>query len=362
MAERERFQYQQRGREDWKSRATQKTGLFDPIFFDEFAAFLPKEGNHTIRFLPPTWKEPKHYGLDIFVHYGIGPDNQSYLCAKAMGKGDCPICEERKLAERANDAEYMKELGATKRCLVWIINRAEEADGPVLWSVPVTLDKEICRLAEDRHTGRYLNLDDPEEGYDVDFTREGSGRKTKYVAVQVARRDSPLCRDVESMEEWLAYVEKHPLPTVLQFFEPDYIAGMFAGAEERQEDNDRERDIDAMPDKHQPRGREENDDTQEENLARRGLEKRYREDEPDEDQPRRRPRYDDVDREEEEPRRPLRDEEIPFDEEKERKPAPRQRLESRPTTSQRESDEDEPDDAPLDFKSRLGRGRRAGGR
>ena len=66
--ERSKFDYQPRNREDWKKRASQRTGMFDPIFHEQFTAFLPKEGDNCVRFMPPTWKDPRHYGLDIFVH------------------------------------------------------------------------------------------------------------------------------------------------------------------------------------------------------------------------------------------------------------------------------------------------------
>ncbi len=319
-----RFQYQQRGNDQWKNRATQQTGLYDSIFFERFSTFKPKEGDHTIRLLPPTWDPPhQHYGIEIYVHYGVGPDNQTYLCAKAMGVGDCPICEERKIAEKANDLDYVKELAFTKRCLVWVINRANEDDGPVLWGMPITVDKEICRLAQDRQTGQYLSLDHVEEGYDIDFTREGSSLKTKYVGVQVARRDTVLSHVAEKMDDWLDYIVKNPLPEVLQFFDSSHISGMFTGSEEVQ----------------RPQGPESPRTRQEASQPRSQYE------EPARDAP---------------PPRRTEEDDIPFNTGAQQSvavpaPAPRRRLETRPSITQSPAPEQETEEAPTDFRSRFAR-------
>src|SRR5579872_3466942 len=124
MAKKERgFTYQKRSKEALKERANMKGGNFDSIFKSKYKQWKPKEGKNRIRILPPTWKGAKHYGLDIYVNYSIGPDKQSYLSLSKHNKGDDPIAEARREAQREGDKEYAKALNYSHRILYWIIDR-----------------------------------------------------------------------------------------------------------------------------------------------------------------------------------------------------------------------------------------------
>jgi len=244
-----RFQYQQRTREDVKRRANQSGGLFDSLFKAQFSTFTPKEGKNQVRILPATWDKPTHYGMDVFVHYGIGSDNQSYLCLDATKGEKCPICEERKQADRAGDSDYAKSLQATKRVLVWVINRGAESDGPQLWSMPWTIDRDINSLTLEEEGG-ILAMDDPEDGYDVHITRTGTGLKTKYL-VKIARRASPLADDPDKAQEWLDFIVENPLPEVLQCFDYDHIASVAQGKKSAKDEEDEEEEDEIRPTKRQ---------------------------------------------------------------------------------------------------------------
>ena len=143
-----RFRYQRRTPDQYRKRAEQSGGIYDKWVKDDFERFAAAKGENEIRVLPPTWPEPEHYGLDIFLHYGVGPDNQVYLCPVKMGKGDsCPVCEAyAPLAEHAVELERQgkkmeakearenaRKLKASKRVLMWVINRKEPEKGPLLY-------------------------------------------------------------------------------------------------------------------------------------------------------------------------------------------------------------------------------------
>jgi len=231
-----RFEYKPRTAEQIKKRANQKSGSYDSYLDEKATLFKPKgDTDYCIRILPPTWDNAEHYGLDIHVHYGIGSDNNSYLCPKRMKNQPCPICTEREAAERAGKEEYAKELAPTRRVLAWIVDRDKQEDGPVCWAMPITFDKDVTRRAVDKRSGEVLNIDDPFEGYDIEFSREGSGFKTKYVGVEIARRDSPLSDDDKEFDTWMDYIQDNPLPSLLVFHDADYIASMFNGEESETE-------------------------------------------------------------------------------------------------------------------------------
>lgn len=221
-----KFKYKKRSAESVEKRA-QGSSDRDHFLKDEFAKYSPADGDNLIRILPPTWDDAQHHGLDIHVHYGIGPDKGAFLSLnKHKGEAD-PIYEERLQAQNDGDDEYAKELRPNTRTLVWVIDRDKEEDGPKLWAMPFGVDKEISIRCKDKKSGEVLYIDDPDDGYDVEFTKTGSGKKTKYEGIQISRRSSPISDDEDQAEEWLEFIEDNPLPSVLEFKEYDYIKRVF---------------------------------------------------------------------------------------------------------------------------------------
>lgn len=244
------FQYQRRDAQAWDKRANQRGGDFVGFVKDDYQMYQVEKGDNFIRFLPPTWENAEHYGLDVYIHYGIGPDNGSVLCLAKMAQspvaairkacpGDrCPICEARQRAERAGDNELKDELTSRKSVLAWIINRKDEKKGPQVWRMPWTLDRDITKLCKDPRTGELYFIDDPENGYDLSFEKQGDQLTTKYVGIQLARRPSSID------QEFLDYVVECELPDTLQFMEYDDIQKLFEGgaqAEPKREAPERER-------------------------------------------------------------------------------------------------------------------------
>jgi hypothetical protein len=224
------FRYKPRSREDIKERANMRGGNFDSIFKSKFKLYKIRDSKNLIRILPPTWDGAKHYGLDLWINYNVGADNQTYLSLSMMkGEAD-PLAEAKKQAERDGDKELAAALKPRQRILMWIIDRQAEDEGPQLFSCPFTLDKALANLSFDEDTKEILELDNPEEGCDVRFYKEGSGLKTDYPAEKIKIFDKgPLCDDQDLQDDWLEFVSKNPLPTVLEFHDYDHINGVFNG-------------------------------------------------------------------------------------------------------------------------------------
>lgn len=222
--ERPKFSYQSRNAADVKKRAEGDDGKYDVYIDSSVKTFKVNDGDNTLRLLPPTWDNPTHYGLDVYIHYGIGPDRQSYLCLHKMKDEACPICEERAKAVRDGDEAYAKELNATKRVLVYMIDRDAEKEGVQAWAMPSTLDRDIVKVSVDKRSGEVLPLDHPEEGYDVMFEKKGAQMRTEYLGVQLARRSSDIGDD-----KWLDFAVEHPLPTMLKYYSYENILSAFGG-------------------------------------------------------------------------------------------------------------------------------------
>jgi hypothetical protein len=241
-----RFEYKERDPSHLRERQ-QENSKFDSYLKPHIRQLRINDGDNTLRALPPTWEEAKHFGLDIWVHYGVGADRQTYLCPEKMGKGKCPICEERRAfgkdadLDSQRDKDYMKELDPKRRVLIYAVDRDHERDGVGAWAMPAGTDEDLVKICKDKRTGEVLAIDHPDKGYDFSFERTGKGKNTKYEGLAIARNSSPLGDD-----RWLEFAVDNPLPDQLVFFDYDHIAREFGGGggprEHRDDDDDRGRD------------------------------------------------------------------------------------------------------------------------
>lgn len=227
-----KFVYHARTAEQAVVRANQQGGLYDNITKDGYKVWRPAEGDNTIRIMPKTYAAAKHYGEDVFSHSDIGTEKQQYLCLEKMEKGPCPICEYRRTleAERSSkNADAIKALQPRKSVIVWIIDRKNEKDGPLLYLMGYTMDKTISKLTIDPADGSVLLIEAPDNGYDVSFRRTGTRRNTKYDAESIARRESPLAATPKRQTEILDYIAANPLLDCLNYYDYDHINRMLQG-------------------------------------------------------------------------------------------------------------------------------------
>jgi hypothetical protein len=236
------FKYQERSKDDWRERANMKGGQFDTYIKPAYRLYKAKDGKNVIRILPPTWEKARHYGYDIHVNYQIGPDNQAYLSlSKMLGKPD-PIAEARTQAEREGDEALGKALRPTHRILMWVIDRLDEEQGPQLYPAPFSkVDKAFINLAYDQDTGEIIEVDNPEEGCDIRFYKEGANLGTDYPASKMRLLEpGPISDDEKKQQQWLDYVAENPIPDCLNYYDYDHISGVFNGGAPKPKDEDPE--------------------------------------------------------------------------------------------------------------------------
>lgn len=248
------FTYQRRSAEDVQKRANAKGGNFDSYIKPDFKVYKIKDGKNVIRILPATWDGARHYGYDLWVNYGIGVDNSAYLSLSKMLNEKDPLAEARRVADKRGDEEMAKALAPKNRIGMWIIDREAESEGPQIFICPWTVDKDIALISVDDDTGEVVMIDDPDEGCDLRFYREGKGRNTKYPAAKMRLlKPSYLSEDEDQQKEWLEYIAEHPIPDCLQYYTYEQIAEAFGGSVRTEKDDDDER----------PRGRGRRDDEDE---------------------------------------------------------------------------------------------------
>lgn len=236
------FRYQKRDKDSLKERANMKGGNYDTYIKPKFKQWKPKDGKNIIRVLPPTWEDARHYGLDIYVNFNIGPDNQSYLSLSKHDRGPDPLAEARREAMNDGDKDFAKKLNPSQRILYWIIDRMDEDEGPLLWAAPFTFDKSLSNLCIDEDTKEVIFIDDPAKGRDVRFYREGQGLKTTYDPSKMKVLKEALLHEDEGIEqEWLDFIQENQLPDVLNFYDYDHIKASFGGAAGRSDDDEDEK-------------------------------------------------------------------------------------------------------------------------
>ena len=219
------FQYKPRTAEELREQAQQRSSR-DSFFPPGIQFFTPKVGDNILRILPPPPEKGddwRSFGFRLHVHYGIGPDEAAYLCLDKMKGEKCPICEERTVAKNAGQEDLVDALRIVDRIAVYVIDRSQEGKGPLIWNMPSGVNSDICGRSVDKRSGKVYNVDDPEEGYDVTFTREGQGQITKYKAIEISRDQTPLSEDPGTTEDWLKHVVENPLDEILVYYDYDHI-------------------------------------------------------------------------------------------------------------------------------------------
>ena len=226
-----KFKYQERSREALQKRSEQRATKFDSPYKDGIQLYKAVDGENAIRILPPTWDNAEHYGMDVYYHYGIGEDQQTYICPAKMNEGDCPICIEAKTIKpkTKEDEELLRQLKPGKRVLVWVVDRNNEEAGPMLYPMPWTMDKDISAASIDSRTGEILHVDSPDNGFDIFFSKQGTGITTKYNGIRIDRRESPLHSDASVVGEWLEYISDNPINSIYQVYSFETIDRAFSG-------------------------------------------------------------------------------------------------------------------------------------
>jgi hypothetical protein len=158
---------------------------------------------------PNAEKGMLHFELSFATHYGVGINNESYVCPKSRGL-PCPICEDiaERMLEADNDEKTLKaikQLSAKQRQLFNVRDRDPDAanKGIQVWEFAYhnfgKLLKERIDQADphDEEEASYQYFADPDEGsiLKLTFSHEAQGGGQPYIkvtSVDFSRRSKPL--------------------------------------------------------------------------------------------------------------------------------------------------------------------------
>lgn len=187
--------------------------------------------DYSIQIFPPTWEtdsENTFWAYSIWLHHQIGINKTSFLCLKRMLNKPCPICEEIVKMQRKNVDEKIVNAIFPKQhkaCFVRDLDDTNQTK-PYFWAPSPNMVNNIVNVSklQSRKGGeiveKYRPIDDPDAGYYVSFHITGEKLNTAYSAWAVNNGD-PFS------EEDLEFVEDNPIPSVLRYYDYDYIKSSF---------------------------------------------------------------------------------------------------------------------------------------
>jgi hypothetical protein len=225
------FRYKQRTAADIARRKQEASNDFPSAILEEFTLYKMRKGENWVRILPNTWDpEQAHYGMTVYYHGGVGPDNATVLCLYKMKNKKCPLCEAAGKLKASGDDEEGKSLGARKRVWMLIVDMKEPDKGVQVFDCPPRLDTDITANSQDRRTKEVYPIDSPDEGYDVFFDKEGEKLNTKYVGVNIAREPTKLPK------KFLNDAIEVPLPDRLKWRTAAEMLAIYSGGADADED------------------------------------------------------------------------------------------------------------------------------
>ena len=190
--------------------------------FSSVKLWKPSEGEHTIRILP--WKETDTKEgmpfIERLVYFGIG--KRPIVSPRSFGKPD-PIDDFiRKLYDEARDGKAASKALADKlrpkmQTCAAIVDRNNEAEGPMLWAMNVMVVRDVFGLFLNKQVGNFMDL---EKGRDLVVTlspspKKFNGKTVFDTKVMPSFSVSPASEDDEQLKKWLSN-----LPDVNEFYKP----------------------------------------------------------------------------------------------------------------------------------------------
>ena len=162
------------------------------------------------------------YSLDYFVHKGIGPGNQDFVCLQQYGKR-CPLCDESKRLYKIGTEDAKKQGTAvrSKRRCIYIVH--DLIDGKyyymdVAWFSFEKHVNERALITTDPNTGTQVNPFDWENGKSISFL----GVKDKFQGKDY----------VKISESAFDFVNRSPLSDEVLNHSVDLSAGIVSSTED----------------------------------------------------------------------------------------------------------------------------------
>lgn len=204
------------------------------------------EGEHAVDIIPFI-AGPNHpqvaeghpaYNLEVWVHFGVGVNENQYVCMSRTYGQRCPICE--KQSKMRDSGEYtddeIKDLNPKRRCVYNVVvydSPAEEEKGVQIFEVShFYFEKHIAELAKRPRGGGFIAIADPDDGRMVCFTKKGTRLQTEFLGHRLEPREidgEKYVIEDEILEQAVA------LDTLIREPDIEEMERAMSGAEDKEE-------------------------------------------------------------------------------------------------------------------------------
>ena len=204
--------------------------------------YQTKEGENAIVIIPPLYEEwiaekkhiNKKFGIAIYYHRGVTPDNGMFVCLRLMKGERCPFCEKwMQLKDRQEKKIYAPKV----RGAIWVVDvssKEAQAEGVRLWlfgwAVRTFVDIQLC--LRDPETKQVHNiLRDPRVIFFVG-RQEGEGSFRNIVVSSPRLGTNPV--DPNKFEMWKEQVRY--FSEIIDFPTQDELEPFFRMLEQKEEE------------------------------------------------------------------------------------------------------------------------------
>lgn len=172
-----------------------------------------RDGKNVIRFIPPL-QGKKPFKIWNKHHFSAGGEKKAIICTKQDFNEPCELCKMRlKLASSASPKDQKQARAYEPRATVYcnVVDMMEPEKGVQVFRIPSGLFKSIRKAIDMAEVGKVFAH--PEKGFNIKFVKTGTGLKTKYETVTVAREASPLPNAAELIANQLDLDGMEAAPT-----------------------------------------------------------------------------------------------------------------------------------------------------
>ena len=218
-----------------KSRGTGRP-LFQPELMEQFGVvdFQTTAGDRFVEVMPISFKPEVPYFTEMSVHFGVGFNNDAYICMNRLNQGRCYRCERQQVMWR-DQVTYTKDqakaLYPADRCVYLLWERTKElveGESPdytlALWAAPKSkVHSEIQEKVRNKITRTTLDISDISIGGDgrtVGFTiQRNKGDYPEYRAFDLIERDKPIPDEiVTKLDAMITYAEENGFKNCIEMF------------------------------------------------------------------------------------------------------------------------------------------------
>lgn len=222
--------------------------------------YQPQEGKNRINILPYEVKSKNHpdvarkelsigdydYKLELFVHRGIGVNDESVICLKQFNK-PCPICEKRHELFEANKTDEAANLKPSRR-VFYNVQDLKDGKVKVFETSHYLFERELIEASRDDDEGGFNNFAGDEDGCVVTFKmgkeKLGTTEYNAFKNFSFSRRDEKVTDEI--YDQAISLDELIVIPTY------EEVEKMLNGSEDEEDSELEETKTDSYEDEEIP--------------------------------------------------------------------------------------------------------------